>query len=64
MSKISQGWGHPLNSRKFHYFRNCQSLCNRWMFFGRDLDDDKNELADECQECRKRLNKESKKDDA
>lgn len=56
-----EGWGLPSNSRKFHYFREAQSICGRWMFFGQELDDDKTELANECQSCRKKLNKEINK---
>ena len=53
-----EGWAQPVNSRKFHYFRERQSLCGKWMFFGQNLDDDKTEWGGECSVCRKKLNKE------
>lgn len=52
-----EGWAQPIN--RFHYFRDRQSLCGKWMFFDQDLDGDKTVLAGECADCRKKLDKET-----
>jgi len=54
-----EGWGWPLASRVAHYFRNGQSLCRRWMYFG-ELEQGKDNSPDNCGTCRKKLEKEKK----
>lgn len=54
---ITEGWGKPQISRKFHYFVNRRSLCGRYMFWG-DLQADTGEASpDDCKSCRKKLDK-------
>ena len=50
------GWGWPLNSRKCHYFEQGVSLCGKWMFFGKSVENQsKSKSADDCVACRRKL---------
>jgi len=53
---MSEGWAQPLNSKKFHFFREGRSLCGKWAFLSEDLDDDNEEVdsPDDCRECLRR----------
>ncbi len=31
---IREGWALTGRSKKYHYFRNAESLCRRWLFNG------------------------------
>jgi len=54
---ITEGWAKPLNTRKFHYFVDKRSLCDRYMYFG-DLEADTGkESPDDCKSCRRKLDK-------
>ena len=51
-----EGWGRPIASRKFHYFRQSRSLCRKWMFTGFDPDTADQVLSekpqrDDCLAC-------------
>ncbi len=51
---VKEGWAIPLNSRKAHYFRKGQALCNRWMFLGKIYADEQlatKPLPDDCKAC-------------
>jgi hypothetical protein len=56
-----EGWKLLLNSRKAHYFREGMALCNKWAYFGDDLEDDTFESIDDCATCKKKLAKEKEK---
>lgn len=50
--QLTEGWGYPLNGRKFHYFRNGRSLCLGWFFVGRLQPDDTGKgTKDDCARC-------------
>lgn len=34
MATRSEGWAHPINERKAHYYREARSLCMRKGYFG------------------------------
>ncbi|RLI41370.1 hypothetical protein DRO59_07110 [Candidatus Bathyarchaeota archaeon] len=55
-SKVKEGWGFPLNSRKAHYFVNGRSLCGKWLFFG-ELEQGNDGSPDNCAVCKKLLQK-------
>lgn len=48
-----RGWGCPINSRKFHYFVGGESLCGRWWFGGRNLDDSDDDHSENCVACKR-----------
>lgn len=54
---MTEGWTWLSNAPKWHYFRECRSLCGRWICFGDELI---NELHpdDQCKACTKKRNKE------
>jgi len=56
-----EGWKLLLNSRKAHYFRNGMTLCNKWAYFGDDLEADDFKSPDDCATCRKKLETEKEK---
>lgn len=58
MSK--EGWGHIHNSRKWHYFRERQSLCNKWGIFPGiiELEQGNDDSSDNCAACKRKLAKE------
>jgi hypothetical protein len=61
-NKLKAGWGWPANSRKAHYFNDSEltSLCGKWMYAGfRDEEDF--ESSDDCALCRRKLDKEGRK---
>ena len=56
----NEGWAHPSNSKKWHYFRGMQSLCRKWGVlmhpsegYSGDMDS-----PDNCAECARRRAKE------
>lgn len=51
-----EGWAHPLNERKHHYYRGGRSLCGRKGFFGKVQHRSKGILCstDECHACWKK----------
>ncbi len=53
---MASGWAQPINSKKFHYFREGRSLCGKWLYLSSALDDDteKTDSPDDCRECLKR----------
>ncbi len=60
----NQGWQHPFNTKKWHYFRDRMSLCGRWALLGGN---DVGELdlfgsPDNCKECERKRKKEAEKD--
>lgn len=57
MSKLKEGWGWPINSKKAHYFVDSIALCGGWMFGGELESDDKGNSPDDCKSCRKKLTK-------
>ena len=55
----TEGWTWFLNTPKWHYLRNGQSLCGRWMTFGHpDLEQGNNLSTDNCITCRNKILKE------
>lgn len=60
--KKKPGWAWPLNCPKAHYIIEGRSLCGRWGYFGSELQDDKHNSPDNCQDCRRRLLKIQGKD--
>jgi hypothetical protein len=53
---IGSGWGWPLNSRKCHYFEQGVSLCGKWMFFGKSVENQSgSKSVDDCVACRRKL---------
>ena len=48
------GWAKPRASKKFHYFKDGMSLCDKWMYFDEDVFPDKDDSADNCPECWRR----------
>ena len=56
---MSEGWARPLNSRKYHYFKEGRSLCGNWLFLSKDLspDDPANDSKDDCKACMKKIQK-------
>lgn len=52
-----EGWAMPGNARKYHYFVDKKSLCDRYTFFGILQADDGEESPEDCKTCRKKLEK-------
>ena len=56
---MKEGWTWLFNARKWHYFRDGQSLCKKWGLLGsRDLEQGNDNSPDNCATCRKILKKE------
>lgn len=55
-----EGWGvvRP-GDRKAHYYRNMDSLCRRVGFYNGPLEPDENHSPDDCDACRKVLDREA-----
>ena len=51
---IREGWALPGRSRKYHYFRNAESLCGKWLFNGLLEVDDGRPSPDDCAAFRKK----------
>lgn len=53
---LPAGWGWPMLAKKAHYYEQgqSQSACGRWWFTG-EREDDKDDHADNCAACRKRI---------
>lgn len=56
--ELTEGWVFLSNSKKAHYFREGRSLCRKWGYMGNAYEADEFESADDCKDCRSRLNKE------
>lgn len=52
-----EGWGWIKNSPKWHYFIDGRSLCGRWAYFDRELEQENDESPDNCTACKKALAK-------
>jgi len=53
-----EGWVFLINSKKWHYFVDGESLCSGWMYWGKSLDDfqkGNNDSPDNCAKCKKKL---------
>lgn len=60
--QLTEGWGAPGCSRKFHYFRGGLSLCRKIGFYNGELDpDDGTKREDDCAACRKALERDKKR---
>jgi len=58
MEAIKEGWTWLFNARKWHYFRNGESLCRKWMIWNSgDLELENDDSPDNCATCRKKLKK-------
>jgi len=59
MADKKEGWGQVPGSPKWHYFRNCDSLCRRYGFRMRDddLQQGNDDSLDNCKACVKALKK-------
>lgn len=57
-TSMTEGWARPMLSKKFHYFRDAESLCRKWMLKPPDgyEPDNGKPTADDCAACRKELN--------
>ena len=55
--QITEGWGLPGRSKKWHYFNGSFSLCKKWGFYfgSKELGNDDSE--DNCKQCQKLLKK-------
>lgn len=54
----NEGWTWLMNSKKWHYFVDGESLCKRWMYLGSSLDKlqkGNNDSPDNCVVCKKKL---------
>ena len=63
-TKADRGWGWPAASKKAHYFVGGTSLCGKWMFFGRNLENTNHDSNDNCSQCKTRYQKGYAKADA
>jgi hypothetical protein len=56
-----EGWALPGAARRFHYFVQSRSLCNRWMFTGHLEPDTGNRTAqpgpEDCVPCWRKRNR-------
>ena len=52
----TEGWG-VITGRVAHYYRDSMSLCRRRGFYTGPLDAETVPMLNECQECRRRLNR-------
>lgn len=57
-NKIPEGWGKSLVSRKWHYFRNRDSLCRRIGFYFGEVEQGNDHSSDNCSAYAKILSKE------
>ena len=55
LSAPKEGWKWLLNSKKWHYFRNGNSLCGKWATFGSEFEQGNNDSPDNCMACRRKL---------
>lgn len=62
--QVTEGWTYLWNSPKWHYFRDCRSLCKRWMTFGNEFKQGKDTSPDNCKGCVTALEKERAKSDS
>lgn len=61
---MAEGWGQPLASKKFHYFKDSAfSLCSKWFWTpaleepDEALEMGKDDHPDNCAQCKKLLAK-------
>lgn len=40
LEEKAEGWAWLTNGRKRHYFRDTRSLCGKWAYGGKDLEND------------------------
>ena len=60
---MKEGWNWLWNAKKYHYFRNGQSLCGRWGILS-DSGIDENhpdDSSENCKTCMKILQRERKR---
>ena len=60
---MSEGWGKPTQSRKFHYFIEGRSLCRNWGWWAQHgpLDNDTGKTnTDDCAACARKMEKRRK----
>ena len=55
MAEKKEGWEYKYKSPKWHYFKNGQSICGKWMYLGDDLEKGNNNSPDNCKSCIKKL---------
>lgn len=61
-TETKTGWGRPGTGKKWHYFNDAFSLCNKWGFYYGPLEQGNDSHADNCKECsRKKLALDAKK---
>ena len=65
-TKLNAGWGLPVNSRKYHYFKENDtfSLCMHYGFYSGPRENDTHYSPDNCAECKRlfiKLTKDNKK---
>ena len=62
-TEMKEGWNWLLNSGKYHYFRNGQSLCGRWGILSNGGIDENHPDDDyeNCKTCMKILKREKHK---
>jgi len=53
---MTAGWGKSPSSKKWHYFDGSTSLCQRIGFYFGPLEQGGDDSADNCAECKRRLN--------
>lgn len=58
MTELTEGWVWLVNSTKWHYMRNGQSLCRRWGYFGSTYEQGNDNSSDNCKTCQRALAKE------
>ena len=60
----TEGWMRPTNSKKWHYFREMQSLCRKWGVFAHPFEGYEADMQspDNCRECARRREKERSKE--
>jgi len=61
---MSEGWVWALNWRKAHYIKDSRSLCGKWLYLGKNLEQGKDDSPDNCALCRRKLRKQKEKEEA
>lgn len=57
MSETREGWVSLMNSRKYHYARDGETLCGRYMYLGNSFEEDgqmNTPKKDDCLTCWKK----------
>lgn len=56
MTDKREGWTHLYNAYKWHYFRNYESLCKKWMILSdAALEQGMNQSPDNCAMCMRKI---------